>query len=244
MHLFVVLGIGLFERLIWIPSYIFFLYGPFDRGPKNPMQSLNNSTHNEMYTFSVHIQRQQQLKMGIEHVKLFNMINSWIIYLRLSSCHYVNKMIIGSSYGMVGCVWFVYSDRLLFLIQLILFAFDECMLLNCMLLSSPFTVQTKRLVKTMHRVSGSVSSICNFVSVFIFFKLHPFVPWCWKTNGKTKILFFFFCIPRSIKERKGFIAILDYLRRLRFDAMRWNVLEKPTFNCPVRFEQRLTGQFV
>lgn len=27
------------------------------------------------------------------------MINSWIIYLRLSSCHYVNKMIIGSSYG-------------------------------------------------------------------------------------------------------------------------------------------------
>lgn len=35
----------------------------------------------------------------IEHAKLFNMINSWIIYLRLSSCHYVNKMIIGSSYG-------------------------------------------------------------------------------------------------------------------------------------------------
>lgn len=52
---------------------------------------------------------------AIEHAKLFNMINSWIIYLRLSSCHYVNKMIIGSSYGIVHRLSFSSSSSFSFL---------------------------------------------------------------------------------------------------------------------------------
>lgn len=60
---------------------------------------------------------QQQLLLGIELAKLFNMINSWIIYLRLSLCHYVNKMIIGSSYG------FVHGFASLYAVDVIFFLF-------------------------------------------------------------------------------------------------------------------------
>lgn len=65
-----------------------FLYGPFDHGFKCTI-----------FTITGH-------PAGIS-TKLFNMINAWIIYLRLSSCHYVNQMIIGSSYGFFFFLVFV-----------------------------------------------------------------------------------------------------------------------------------------
>lgn len=146
------------------------------------------------------------------------MINSWIIYLRLSLCHYVNKMIIGSSYG------FVHGFASLYAVDVIFFSFP----LTVLLVISSFIVLNYMLLSlsayTGHRTIGqriesSVRfSLVRFLCVYHYFhfQIGILLFALLKNKWKTKSCFFW---SSSVK---GFIVMSDcFHSAIRFDEMCW-----------------------
>lgn len=125
------------------------------------------------------------------------MINSWIIYLRLSSCRYVNKMIIGSSYGIVHRLRFFCSSSFWSSSHSPANVFRSCStctisvsmnifqwsILNCILLSAYIIFEKKKSDdRSKDWIECPVwrSFVCfnfefSFFLLFTFLQLHPIV---------------------------------------------------------------------
>lgn len=171
--------------------------------------------------------------MGIEHAKLFNMINSWIIYLRLSSCHYVNKMIIGSSYGLAYSSAFILGSSNVFHSEAtILFAIDEYarFLIVCYCQYWPY-----QLLDDWSAVNASRVVPVRTIGVYIFVwdRILLSIPMPWKTNEKPKSCFwsrsgkvFLLRWQIGLLQRYVYIQIdeMCWKNQQRHERMHWTML--------------------
>lgn len=205
---------------IYLPPYFFIrALWPWAQKPSHPLSKCITNEPNSHYDLqrqTAHSYYQIYKRFAIEHAKLFNMINSWIIYLRLSSCHYVNKMIIGSSYGiadgsafhLVGTVNSVFIIRSCFCafrcrFRWMYFLGWLLIICYCHRLTSGHSDDRSKDCASSVRFD-LVRLYFNFLHCLHSLESHPFVKSAadeWKRNNtKNPILFL-------IIERKGFIAM-------------------------------------